>query len=65
MMNYLVEPEETTFYGSQLYELIANGTINIRIHKEYPFTAEGVRDGQTDLVGGKSSGKLVVKVANE
>ena len=30
---------------------------------EYPFTAEGVQSAQRDLTGGKTTGKLLIKVA--
>jgi NADPH2:quinone reductase len=65
MMGYLAEPEETSAYGAQLFELIAAGTLKVAIHKEYPFSAQGVRDAQTDLVAGQTTGKLVIKVADE
>jgi NADPH2:quinone reductase len=38
--NYLTEPKEAREYGSQLMELIANGSLKINIHKEYSFDAE-------------------------
>ena len=37
----------------------------MNVHKEYPFTAEGVVDAQKDLTGGKTTGKLVIKIADE
>ncbi|KAF8215804.1 NAD-P-binding protein [Mycena galopus ATCC 62051] len=39
-----------------------NGSLKIKIHKEYPFTAEGAIQAQKDLTGGKSTGKLLIKV---
>jgi NADPH2:quinone reductase len=65
MSNYVFEPEETLYYGNKVFELIKNGTLKINIFKEYPFTAEGVRQAQIDLVGGKTTGKLIVKVTEE
>ncbi|KDQ63083.1 hypothetical protein JAAARDRAFT_29081 [Jaapia argillacea MUCL 33604] len=64
-INYLVTPDETLKYGTELYDLIARGIIKINIYKEYPFTGEGVAQAQTDLVGGKSTGKLLIKIADE
>jgi NADPH2:quinone reductase len=64
MMNYCVDPEETALYGSQLFALVADGTLSVRVHKEYPFTAQGLRDAQTDLVSGRTVGKLIVKVSD-
>jgi NADPH2:quinone reductase len=42
--------------------LIRDGTLKIKVHKEYPFTAEGVADAQKDLTGGKTTGKLVINI---
>lgn len=62
MTNYTYTAEEAYYYGKKLFELIAKGTLKIFIHKEYPFTVEGARQAQTDLVGGKTVGKLVINV---
>ena len=62
MSNYVTEPEEAVYYGKKVFELIENGTFKTNIFKEYPFTAEGVRQAQIDLTGGKTTGKLIVKV---
>ena len=64
-MNYVVTPAERNHYGSLLFDLISKGTLKINIHKEYEFSTEGVRQAQADLTGGKTVGKLVLKVANE
>ncbi|KAI0711151.1 NAD-P-binding protein [Cerioporus squamosus] len=63
LANYVYTPEEGRTYTTELWRLVANGTLKIRIHAEYPFTAEGVQQAQKDLVGGKSIGKLIIKVA--
>lgn len=55
--------EERKHYANALFELITDGTFKINVHKEYPFTAEGVQQAQKDLVGGHTTGKVVVKVA--
>jgi NADPH2:quinone reductase len=65
VIGYLVEPEEVTSYGREIYELVGNGTVNIRVHQEYPFTAQGAQDAHSDLESGKTTGKLVVKVADQ
>jgi len=62
MSNYVFEPEEAAYYGAKVFELIENGTLKINIFQEYPFTAEGVQQAQKDLTGGKTTGKLIVKV---
>ncbi|KZT73271.1 NAD(P)-binding protein [Daedalea quercina L-15889] len=66
-INYIVTPEETLYYGTELFQLIATGAVKINVYKEYPFTTEGAREAQTDLAtrGGKTFGKLVVKIADE
>jgi NADPH2:quinone reductase len=65
MNNYCFTPGEVHSYGIKLFDLISRGIIKIHIHKEYPFTVEGVRQAQEDLAGGKTVGKLVVRVAND
>jgi NADPH:quinone reductase-like Zn-dependent oxidoreductase len=63
MKNYCVTPAESLHYASELFILIQNGTLKTNVHKEYPFTAEGVVDAQKDLTSGKTTGKLVIKIA--
>lgn len=62
MSNYVFEPEQADYYGRKVFELVENGTFKINIFKEYPFTAEGVQQAQADLTGGRTTGKLIVKV---
>lgn len=62
MSNYVATPEEAAHYGNELFRLIETGELKINIHKEYPFTAEGVQEAQQDLTGGKTTGKLVIKI---
>ncbi|KAF7975190.1 hypothetical protein HWV62_10248 [Athelia sp. TMB] len=65
MKNYIATPEEGYHYSSKVFGLIANGTIKVNIHKDYPFTAEGVVESQKDLTGGKTTGKLIIDIASE
>jgi NADPH2:quinone reductase len=65
MTNYVFAPEEAQHYGKVLFELVSNGTLNIKIWKEYDFTAEGVQEAQKDLTGGKTVGKLIIKVKED
>ena len=65
MMNYMSKPEEARFYTEQVFGMIADGSLKITISQEYPFTAEAVQQAHKDLTGGKTVGKLVVKVADE
>ncbi|KAG1719462.1 hypothetical protein EDB19DRAFT_1784595, partial [Suillus lakei] len=64
MNNYTVTSAEVLYYENALFSLLANGTLKTQIFKEYPFTAEGVRQAQIDLTSGKTTGKLVVKVSD-
>ncbi|TFK56882.1 NAD(P)-binding protein [Heliocybe sulcata] len=61
-VNYTTTPEESLYYSNELFKLIADGVLKINVFKEYPYTAEGVQQAQQDLTGGKSTGKLVIKV---
>lgn len=58
-------PSEGLHYANKVFHLVDNGTLKVNIHGEYPFTAEGVVNAQTDLTGGKSTGKLLIKIADE
>ena len=49
--NYLATPEEAEGYFSKFWKLIKSGTVNVKIYKEYPFSAEGVKASQIDIVG--------------
>ncbi|RPD65639.1 NAD-P-binding protein [Lentinus tigrinus ALCF2SS1-7] len=60
--NYLYTAEEGRTYTAELFRLIADGRLKVRIHAEVPFTAEGVQQAEKDLVGGETVGKLVIKV---
>ena len=64
MMNYLVTPEEGTHYSNLFFDAVSKGIVKITISHEYPFTAEGVRQAQTDLPAGKSTGKLIIKIGD-
>ena len=57
--------QEKDAVGKELFGLVAAGQLKINIHGEYPFTAEGVKAAQQDLVAGKTTGKLLIKVADE
>jgi NADPH2:quinone reductase len=57
--------EERDAYAREAYRLVSNGDVKINIFKEYPFTTEGVRQAQLDLVGGKTAGKTIIKVAED
>ncbi|RPD78459.1 NAD-P-binding protein [Lentinus tigrinus ALCF2SS1-7] len=61
-MIYGEDPKEALKWYNEVWRLVANGTLKMRIH-EYPFTAEGVKASQEDMASGKSVGKLLIKVA--
>ncbi|KAI0035144.1 NAD-P-binding protein [Vararia minispora EC-137] len=63
--NWVVTLEEKNYYGNELFRLVSTGELKINIYGEYSFTADGVRQAQLDLVGGKTTGKLLIKVADE
>jgi NADPH2:quinone reductase len=56
--------EERNRYGAELWSLVSSGALKINIHTEYSFTAEGVRRAHIDLTTGKTTGKLLIKVAD-
>ncbi|KAJ7597728.1 hypothetical protein C8J56DRAFT_920793 [Mycena floridula] len=62
MTNYTVTPAEMLYYGTKVFDLVGSGVLKINVFKEYPFTTEGIREAQKDLTGGKTTGKLVIKV---
>ncbi|KAJ3829215.1 hypothetical protein F5880DRAFT_1502544 [Lentinula raphanica] len=62
MNHYIATPDEAYFYREKLFELISKGVLKINIFKEYPFTQEGAQQAQKDLTGGKTIGKLLIKV---
>ena len=64
MLNYLVTPEEGTHYSRLFFDALSQGVVKINVFREYPFTAEGMQQAQTELVGGKSTGKLIVKIGD-
>ena len=59
----MVTAQEITFYNKGLWGEYAAGHIKEAISKEYPFTAEGVSQAHIDLAGRKTTGKLVIKIA--
>jgi len=62
LANYVTLPEEGRTYSTELFELITKGLLKVNIFREYPFTDKGVKEAQLDLVGGKTIGKLMIKM---
>ena len=65
MGNYMQTPEEGRVYSTEVFGLISDQILKVTIFKEYQFTAEDLQQAHRDLAGGKTVGKLVVKVADE
>lgn len=65
MENYLVTEDEIFHYGRMVFDLIEKDVLKTNIFKEYPFTAEGVKQAQMDLTGGKTTGKLLIKITED
>ena len=63
MGNYVFTAEEVAYYGKVLFDLVEKNELKIQIFKVYPFTTEGVQDAHRDLTGGKTIGKLLIKIA--
>ena len=62
LLCYMSTPEEGTHYSRLFFDALSKGVLKVNVFHEYPFTAEGVQQAQTDLVGGKSAGKLIIKI---
>jgi len=62
--NYVFTAAETTHYYNELWDFIQSGALKLHIYKEYPFTAEGVAAAQVDQASGKTTGKLIIKIAD-
>ncbi len=60
MFNYIVTPEERETYTRELFDLITSGKVKLQIHNVYPLSE--VAQAHLDLEGGKTSGKLLLKV---
>ncbi|KAJ9150820.1 NAD(P)-binding protein [Pleurostoma richardsiae] len=60
VFNYLVEQEERDKYSKELFDLLATGKVEVKVHEVYPLKEVG--RAHTDLESRKTSGKLVLKV---
>jgi NADPH2:quinone reductase len=64
MSNYVYTPEEAYYYGQEVWKRVSDKTLRLHIFKEYTFTADGVKEAHLDLTGGKTTGKLLIKIAD-
>jgi NADPH:quinone reductase-like Zn-dependent oxidoreductase len=55
-------PEEVNHYFPKLWKAIETGDFKVTFSKEYPFTAEAIREAQMEQGTGKTMGKLTVKI---
>jgi len=62
---YIYTADEWNSYNEIFWDLVAKGIVKVNLYKEdgYEFTTEGVKAAQEDLVSGKTTGKLVIKIA--
>lgn len=63
--NYIDWAKDGRAYAKELFDLISKGSVKLNIYKEYPFTADGVKNAQIDITSGKTTGKLIVKVSDD
>ena len=61
-MNSLVTPQEFDYYTQEYFRLVNEEGVKILIHKEYPFSAEGVRQSQIDITSRGTIGKLLISI---
>ena len=58
LFNYIVTREEFEGFTKELFEMITQGKIDVRIHETYPLSE--AKRAQEDLQGRKSTGKLLL-----
>lgn len=77
MKSFISNPEEVAMYTNWVMDAYKKGHLKVSrviscarwlinktiIHKEFPFTAEDVAQAQKDISGGKTIGKLVIRVS--
>ncbi|EJF61967.1 NAD(P)-binding protein, partial [Dichomitus squalens LYAD-421 SS1] len=62
---YFADRKAGREYVAEVFRLVTNGVFKPVVHKEYPLSAEGVREAERELWEGKTAGKCLVKVAAE
>ncbi|TCD68763.1 hypothetical protein EIP91_009909 [Steccherinum ochraceum] len=62
--NYMETPSEYFYYGQKLNEHLAQKKLTARV-QVVPFETAAVQQAERDLTGGKTIGKIIVKVADE
>ncbi|KAI1793736.1 NAD(P)-binding protein [Ganoderma leucocontextum] len=61
---YIADKKAGREYIAEVFRLLANGTYKPVVYKEYPLSAEGVREAEKALWEGRTSGKCLIKVAS-
>lgn len=56
---YIETREEFEFYVNELYSIIQNGQLQVKVHKVYPL--EEAAQAHIDLEGRKTTGKPLLK----
>ncbi|BEI93233.1 uncharacterized protein CcaverHIS019_0508610 [Cutaneotrichosporon cavernicola] len=60
---FIANPEDFATLAKDMTDIVAAGGIKFAVHKEYPFTEEGVQQTQIDITGRGTTGKLLIHVA--
>lgn len=60
LMNYLATPEEFNKWWGELFKLLDEGKIKLKVHKLYKL--EDVKSAHEDLEGRKTTGKLLLEI---
>jgi NADPH2:quinone reductase len=59
LFNYIYTREEYEHYTAELFDLIAKGELNIKIHEVYPLSE--VARAHADIESRKTTGKLLLE----
>ncbi|ODN89135.1 NADPH2:quinone reductase [Cryptococcus wingfieldii CBS 7118] len=51
-------------YANELVDITKKGPLKFEVHKEYPFTAEGIIQAEKDIVRRGTTGKLLIHVSD-
>ena len=62
---FFVDKKAGREYVAEVFQLVANRSFKPVVYKEYPFSAEGVREAEQALGKGKTFGKCLVRVATD
>ncbi|TYJ52558.1 hypothetical protein B9479_006848 [Cryptococcus floricola] len=60
----IATPEEFKQYADELVDITQKAPLKFEVHKEYPFTAEGIIQAEKDIAGRGTTGKLLIHVSD-